>query len=283
MGFVYAEKSNGTLDIMCDTKISLDRFAGASFSKEQIDAIERYGIVKVTVICPEIAIGFAGNNIYLASKLFKRLYEKRRFTTQDVVNMAYEIHLQGNNNDIEFIIASCEDGNLSLHCIKEHEIINDCIFAWIGSPIAHSEFQALRNKDNTGKASDRTSTAFLGIVQGCSDESVGGFCISVGYNRVANAFGFRECKTFQNTKQQVVKAGDKIKFHMNAEDGGFSFEQIPISEEEFLLTIDQMEPAILYSRRLRMCDRDRNNIQLFSLMLPMLICEDENGNWKRVQ
>ena len=221
-------------------------------------------------------------NIYLASKLFKRLYEKRRFTTQDVVNMAYEIHLQGNNNDIEFIIASCEDGNLSLHCIKEHEIINDCIFAWIGSPIAHSEFQALRNKDNTGKASDRTSTAFLGIVQGCSDESVGGFCISVGYNRVANAFGFRECKTFQNTKQQVVKAGDKIKFHMSAEDGGFSFEQIPISEEEFLLTIDQMEPAILYSRRLRMCDRDRNNIQLFSLMLPMLICEDENGNWKRV-
>lgn len=57
----------------------------------------------------------------------------RTFSTKDVVNKAHEIHLEGNNNDIEFIVASCEDGDLSLHCIKEHEVFKNCSFAWIGS------------------------------------------------------------------------------------------------------------------------------------------------------
>ncbi len=39
MSFVYAAKNNDTLDIMSDTKITLDGLAGASFSKEQIEAI----------------------------------------------------------------------------------------------------------------------------------------------------------------------------------------------------------------------------------------------------
>ena len=68
---------------------------------------------------------------------------------------------------------------------------------------------------------------------------------------------------------------------MSAMDGGFSFEQIPISEEDLLLRIDQMEYAILYSRRFRMCDKDKKNTQFFSLMLPMRVYEDEMGNWKR--
>lgn len=281
MSFVYAEKINGTLDILCDTKIGLDRFAGVSFSKEQIEEIIKYGIVKISVICPEIAIAFAGNNIFFASKLFNLLYEMRTFSTQDVVDMAYKIHLEGDINDIEFIVASCEESELSLYCIKGREVLEDCPFAWIGSPTAHREFQIVRNKDNNGRASDRTRMAFLEIVQSCSDDSVGGFCIAAGYNQSLNALGYRECKTFQNSKSQIVKPGDNIKFYMSAMDGGFSFEQIPISEEDLLLRIDQMEYAILYSRRFRMCDKDKKNTQLFSLMLPMRVYEDEMGNWKR--
>ena len=140
MSFIYAEKCNEIINIHCDTKIYLDSFAGASFSREQIELVNKYGIVKTTIICPEISISFAGNKIYLAAELFRRLYEKRIITTQDVINMAYEIHRSGEINEIEFIIASCEDGDLSLHCIKEHEVHRDCPFAWIGSPMAHCEF-----------------------------------------------------------------------------------------------------------------------------------------------
>ncbi len=107
------------------------------------------------------------------------------------------------------------------YCIKGREVLEDCLFAWIGSPTAHREFQMVRDKDNNGRASDRTRMAFLEIVQSCSDDSVGGFCITAGYNQSLNALGYRECKTFQNSKSQIVKPGDNIKFYMSAMDGGF--------------------------------------------------------------
>ena len=282
MSFVYAEKGDNSLDIHCDTKIELDSFAGASFSLEQIELIRKYGIVKTTLVCPEISISFAGNNIYLASKLFNRLYKKRRFSTKELVDMAYAIHMEGNINDIEFIIASCDEGVLSLICIKEHEIHTDCIFAWIGSHVAHREFQEYRIKNNEGKASDRTNGAFLEIVQGCSDKSVGGFHITVGYNSVENIIGYKRCKTFQNTNRQIIQPGKTVRFLVDAQEGGFSFEQIPVSMDDLILRIDQMEPAILYSKRARMTERDMENSQLFSLMLPMLIREDGNGKWIRL-
>lgn len=52
--------------------------------------------------------------------------------------------------------------------------------------------------------------------------------------------------------------------------------------DDLILRIDQMEPAILYSKRARMTERDMENSQLFSLMLPMLIREDGNGKWIRL-
>ena len=282
MSFVYAEKYNEILDIHCDTKIGLDSFAGASFSQDQINAIHKYGIVKITLICSEIGIAFAGNNIYLASKLFNQLYENRIITTRDVVNMAYNIHMNTKEDDIEFIVASCEDGNLSLYCIKKRQVYKDCPVAWIGSAVAHREFQRLRLENNKGNASERTSTAFLDIVQSCSDKMVGGFHISAGYNSTTKALSYRECKTFQTSKPQLVQPSKKVRFYMDPADGGFSFEQVPFSLEDLMLKIDQMDSAILYSRRLRMNDRDMRNPQLFSLMLPMLVRKDHNGSWIRV-
>lgn len=80
----------------------------------------------------------------------------------------------------------------------------------------------------------------------------------------------------------MVQPGEKIRLYMDARDGGFSYEQIPVSYEDLILMFDQMDPAILYSRRLRMNDQDIKNPQLFSLMLPMLIHEDGNGVWVRM-
>lgn len=283
MSFVYAEKANGTLSIHCDTKLAIDRFAEASFSHEQKGLIRKYGIVKTTIICPEIGISFAGNNIFLASKLFRQLYAKRVFTTQEVVDMAFNIHTSGNTNDIEFIISSCEDGTLSLHCIKDGYVQKDCSNAWIGSFAAFREFQQLRLNNNDRKTSDKTSLSFLETIQSCSDDSVGGFHIIAGFNTSSKTMEYSMSKTFQDVTTQTIKAGEKFRFYTSASDGGFSFEQIPISLEDLMLEIDQMESVILYSRRLRVDNRDMNNPQLFSLMLPMLIREDGNGGWKRIR
>lgn len=281
MSFVFAEKNNNTLNIHCDTKIGLDDSSIPLYSCEQKEAIEKYGIVKTTIICPEISISFAGNNIHLASKLFVQLSEKKTFTTEEVIDLAYDIHTSGCDDDIEFIIASCEDDSLSIHCIKNNTITRDCQFAWIGSSVAHREFQELRNRNNIGNASDRTTSAFLNVVQGCSDESVGGFHIMAGYDSTRKTMCYRECITFQSSKEQTVKAGDAINFFMEAENGGFSVEQLPISIEDLILRFGQTDISILYSRRLRISAYDLNNPKLFSFMLPMLIKEDGEGGWIR--
>ena len=148
--------------------------------------------------------------------------------------------------------------------------------------MAHREFQKIRLENNRGNASDITDIAFLSIVQSCSDNTVGGFHISAGYNSTTKTLGYRECKTFQTSKPQMVQAGETVRFYMDSAEGGFSFEQIPFSLEDLMLKIDQMDLAILYSRRLRMSDRDMRNHQLFSLMLPMLVRHDYNGSWIRV-
>lgn len=282
MSFVYAEKRNDTIDIHCDTKIGLDDYAGAIFSRRQKELVEKYGIIKTILICPEISISFSGNNIFLASKLFYQLCEKKEFTTQEVISMAYNIHLTGKIDDIEFIVASSEDDMLSLCCIKEHEIHNDCSFAWIGSPMAHREFQEFRNKNNNGNASERTNMAFLETIQSCSDTSVGGFHIKAGYDPVDRIMNYKCYKSFQDSKLQLVQPGDALRFCMDAKDGGFSLEQIPISHADLMLRINQMAPVILYSKRFRMNESDMKNSQLFSLMLPMLIQEDGNGGWIRL-
>lgn len=79
---------DGRLDMYCDTKIGLDKFAGATFSEEQIKCVNKYGIVKITFICSEIGAAFAGNNIYLAAELFMQLCDKEVFTAQEAVGMA---------------------------------------------------------------------------------------------------------------------------------------------------------------------------------------------------
>ena len=279
MSFVYAENLNGSLEVYCDTKIGLNGPVGANFSEEQLKLIQRYGIVKTTIICPEISISFAGNNIFLATKLFRMLYERKVFTTKEIVDLAYYIHLNSNINDIEFLVASCENDTLSIYCIKEKKVQSECQMAWIGSSVAHREFQERRLRNNNGIASERTGLAFQEVIEGCSDQTVGGLCIQAGYDLPSKSMGYRECISFQSSKSAIVQPGESIPFFLSASDGGFSYEQIPVSLEDLIVHIFQMEQAILYSRRLRMSDYDMNNSQLFSLMLPMLIREDGYGGW----
>ena len=116
------------------------------------------------------------------------------------------------------------------------------------------------------------------MVQGCSDKTVGGFPIHV--RMIEGKFEYSWSKTFQMEKEQTVKAGEPIVFDMRNSEGGFSFEQLPISEEEFMLRFDQMPQALLYSRNKRIPE-EAGNRMLFGLMLPLLLHENTNGVWKR--
>ena len=202
------------------------------------------------------------------------------FEYSDVVKYALEIHKRaGNVNDIEFLITYHDDNRFQIDCVKDGEAIIDCKTAWIGSPEAHEAFQRYRSMCNPGteRASRYTISAFADVVAGCKDTSVGGFPIRVHYSNEKNAFCYSNHYAIIDSKTQLVKAGETIKFHMSARDGGYSYEVISDSLFGVLISIDQLDHMILYSRNLRSATISANDPCLFGLMLPMRVITNDNG------
>ena len=71
---------------------------------------------------------------------------------------------------------------------------------------------------------------------------------------------------------------ENIRFFVDAERGNYSYTIKPIGIESVLLDIEQMDPAILYSRLYRCNEFDCDNKQLFGLMLPMLVQEQDTDD-----
>ena len=117
MSFIFAEKikkldeyDDETIKVYCDTKVSTESTIGAGVSRELQKQLQKYGIIKSTIICPEFCISYAGNNAFLASKLFHKLFEMREFFREDVLREAYDVHITARYpSDIEFIICSSEE------------------------------------------------------------------------------------------------------------------------------------------------------------------------------
>ena len=281
MSFVYAEKrtviDHETITIHCDTKVGLLDGAKAAFCDEELNLIKKYGMVKISILGTTISIAFAGNNIFLASKLFSQLYDMKSFSIEEAVERAYAIHSGAENqSDIEFIICSADDNILRVDCVKEGMILNDCSSAWIGSYEAFREFQQIRISDPTKISVEMTDTAFQSVVQGCKDDSVGGFYISASYRPDLKCFWYSERLAAHSNKKQTVKLREAVQFFLAPSDGGFSYRLIPCDLSSLLLDIDQIEPKILYSREHRLSE-SRNNPNLFGLMIPMLVKQKANG------
>lgn len=282
MSFVYAEKrtviDQESIFIHCDTKIGLPDDAKANFSVEEIDLINKYGIVKFSIVGPTMCIAFAGNKIFLAAKLFAQLCELKTFSVEEAIERAYIVHNDADHySDIEFIICSADDNVLRIDCIKDGSIQRNCSSAWLGSYNAFREFQRIRISDPTKTPTEMTDSAFESVVQGCLDDSVGLFHISASYRPDLKCFWCSEKSGFYSGKDQIVNPGETIKFFLDPSDGGFSYHQCPCNFESLIVKIDQMEPMILFSRGHRLVESNSNNPNLFGLMLPMLVKQKENS------
>ncbi len=286
MSFIYAEKyideysGKEMLNIHCDTRIPKESISGANFSREEQMLIGQYGIVKSTIVAPEACISFAGNNLLYATELFRKLCEKGSFLRKDIMKLAYEIHNSAPENDIEFIISTYENGRLHIDSIKDKKVNENCPFDWIGSYEAFVAFQKQKNSTYPkGKPiHEYTYGAFSNVVAGCGDSSVGGFHIAVAYNYSKSSFQYQESKSF-TALDQIVRPGESVIFDTSREAGGYSFETVSSDIQNVVFIVDQIQPAILYSRQFRGDKKDSENKNLFSLMLPMLILQDKNGQW----
>lgn len=278
MSFVFAEKVppfdkdiDETVRIYCDTKASPHSSIGAGVSKALQNQLQKYGFIKSTIICPEFCISYAGNDAFLASKLFHKLYEKRSFFREDVLEEAYEIHLAAkDSSDIEFIICSFEDESFYIDCIKAHNLYKDIPSAWIGSFEAFNSFQGYR-LNSKEPVQNSTASAFRNVVSGCGDDTVGGFPISVQYYNYDQSFEYVEEYGFVSGKEQFASSGERILLHTSERDGGMSYRTIPMGVGSVILDIDQMSSSILYSRDHRYDNKTDTGEHLFGIMLPMEI------------
>ena len=141
---VYAEKLDEVIFIYCDTKITHGQKGGALFSPQMQELVDRYGIVKTTIIWPEVAISLAAN-VSKAASLFRALDEKKSFSTEEVLEIAKNISDSVIRGDTDYIIESCEDGQVRLGCVKNGHSVADCQNVWIGSRVAHNEFPKERD------------------------------------------------------------------------------------------------------------------------------------------
>lgn len=291
MSFIYAEKYKDenvgveSVRILCDTKIVPDEYTPMQFSKVQNDCVSKYGIVKSTICNPQLCISYAGNNILFAARLFSKLRDMESFENDEVSALALDVHNEAaalhstddpsRYNDIEFLVTYYHNGSFHIERVRQGTIERDLPLANIGSKEAFEVFQEERLSLG-GIVSKHTRSVFRDVVAGSKDDSVGGRVVEIEYDRSADSFVFHWENAYYTEKPQIIKPGDNIIFFTSASDGGYSYEVVHQDIQNVFFVIDQMKPAILYSRQFRVSEKDLQNPNLFGIMLPMLT--ELNGN-----
>ena len=121
-------------------------------------------------------------------------------------------------------------------------------------------------------------------------------CISYAGNNIlfaARLFSkLWDMKSFENDEVSAIAldvhneaaalhSTDNIILFTSASDGGYSYEVVHQDIQNVFFVIDQMKPAILYSRQFRVSEKDLQNPNLFGLMLPLLTEFKEDGSVAR--
>lgn len=293
MSFVLAERTktdiNGSvirgIHIYGDTKIELDGAVKLNWPSTTYRAVRRYGISKIVIACPTLCIAFAGNNLWHVHELFSWMAGNSPFEVSDLIKRAHAIHLDAKSrDDIEFLI--CESDTVDsgrIVCIKEGEVLDDQVLAWIGSPIAFRELQEKRiNALEHGE--DRlpdTFSLFDDLVHSSSDDSVGGFTINAVLRE--GEFHFNDYLRSYVYKSRLVRPGESVQLFDKKEDGGYTIEAFELGGYP-ALALPQIGKTLMYTDKYRYPDGALTSEGLTHLYLPMILEPGvESGTWVCVE
>ncbi|MCH5192591.1 MAG: hypothetical protein J1F11_01430 [Oscillospiraceae bacterium] len=275
MSFVYAEKSQTKFEndmynctkIYSDTKTTLTGAYLSNWSDKTRMAIEKYGFIKSAIINPKFSVSFAGNNTLYAHKLLEWISSKPKFTDEDVINKAFELHMSTDKDDIEFILCYVDNDETHITCIKERNIDIDCSSAWIGSYKAFCKMQELRTSSNT------SLDLFKKAVEECEDDSVGGFIICTSYFENEQKFLFPERTELYKERQQIVQPDGEIIFSGSAATGDCTI-RFHESENDVIIDFDQNNTSIIYTNKFRYSQIDIDNPNIKFFLLPIIFETD---------
>jgi len=283
MSFVLAERTRSALEgstfhgiqIYGDTKVELDGAVRLNWPSITRRAVGRYGICKIAIPCPTLCVAFAGNNLWHVDELFSWMAENSPFEVSALISRAYEIHLDARSrDDIEFLICETDtDDTGRIVCIKNGEVLDDQISAWIGSPIAFRELQEMR-MNLLERESGHTPSVFSifdEVIHSSSDDSVGGFTINVALRD--GEFHFNDYLCSHVYKERTVKPGEAIRLFDSREDGGYTIEAGEMDGCP-ALSFPQTGKTVLYTNRWRYPDVTQSSVGLSHFYLPMLLESD---------
>lgn len=207
MSFLYARKIKDTILVLGDTKVTLDETQGKFLWKDTKtrEDVKKYGIIKNVILANKICICFAGD-ISEANK-FLNTAVKNQLKPHELVELAYQMHMQYNEAKIDFLLCFCNGEQQQIIEIK-NKIKKDVDFAWIGSQQAFNSFQSEllgeQSKKNNDKSivisytvrdnsgyqdeADKIFNAYFHAIYHCNDNSVGGFPIKILFNKAKKSF-----------------------------------------------------------------------------------------------
>ena len=193
MSFIYAEKVVQSVDgedrpsfhIMGDTKFTpIPESPGiVDWGVITYSLLSRYGIVKSMIIGPKCCLSFAGNNIAYAHDLLTFIYTTGKFSVDQMLSRALEIHLSAPKDAIEFLVCAVderEEGHIT--CIKDRAMKQDCPQAWIGSSEVYKALQAQRDFSISKAKHCFSLSQFQVAIEKSCDNSVGGFITNIRYD-----------------------------------------------------------------------------------------------------
>ena len=280
MSFVFAVKHTFEFDgfekkltsIYSDTKVSLDGTSKETWGDQTWTLVNKYGLIKSIIVGPKCCVSFAGNNIAHAHKLLSQLYAKGMFSEDELLELAFNIHLNAPVDEIEFIIAIAdEEDETELVCIKDGEMRRNCASAWIGSQRAFSCMQECRlGKPENSKL---YAAAFNHAMRCCRDDSVGGFSIIVQYDSSEKQFIYPCRLESEVVRAQEVLSGMQVNLTGSAEEGACSLYYHP-SSEYVAIEISQADLMLLYTKKYRLESKDSFNLHMQRFLLRIVITSD---------
>lgn len=259
MSFVYAFHDGEGITVISDTKIGIDQNAKGWESQQMKSNIETLGIIKCMILNPHLLLAFAGNNIMYANNLVGRLKEKA-YTINEMIQWAYDILLQAEENGIEFIICYFDKKEQIIVSIKDKKEPEILPFAWIGSVDTFKEYRRLMMEEKEQFLQKREKN-IINAIQNGVDDSVGGVIVTVKANKSRPIFRYVE--TFVcNPINQWIKSTENIILSDGPENGYYTY-QIYESEQNVALYFLEGEFGIIYSSI-----GEEKNIKMEHLYLP---------------
>ena len=244
MSLIIAHRTGQKIFIIGDTKLTDSPILPdpSRLDRSQMVSDPRDGVIKITVLGPQLAIAFAGESD-TANEAIKAC---RSLRIDQILALLKEKNIASNSN-VEFIVAIGYP-HFKLVEIKDGRITHDPEQSWIGSKDGFSLFQqsifSQKEKDTENKHDYPTKAqqALRDVIESSTVPEVNGFMITVTND--TNAFQYQESVSMSVLPTTITGPGVFVIGHGTAQAGGYSVNICPYTPRPDIVPVHVLQGDI---------------------------------------